>query len=125
MSIGLVAATILNMIPSQVTGRVELRKQLATIISKISKLYSILSSNYLAESDEKPTKNQKKAFRKLFLDVQRHIADSRTLLAHSKFEPPLRGKFPAEEYAILLQKVENMADLVQSMVLKNYIYIIN
>ncbi|CAO3616388.1 unnamed protein product [Cunninghamella echinulata] len=116
VSIGLFSATILNMIPSQVTGRVELRKQLATIITKISKLYSILSSDYLIDTNEHHTKNQKKAFRKLFLDVQRHIADSRTLLAHSKFEPPLRGRFPSEEYTILLQKVENMTDLVQSMI---------
>ncbi|KAI9302036.1 hypothetical protein BJ944DRAFT_206690 [Cunninghamella echinulata] len=115
VSIGLFAATILNMIPTQVTGRVELRKQLATIITKISKLYSILSSDYIINTTEHHTKNQKKAFRKLFLDVQRHIADSRTLLAHSKFEPPLRGRFPSEEYTVLLQKVENMTDLVQSM----------
>ncbi|ORZ12336.1 hypothetical protein BCR42DRAFT_81199 [Absidia repens] len=114
--IGLVAASILNMIPTQVTGRVELRRRLAITITQIGRLYSLLASSYMVPHEQLPTENQKKMFRKLALEVQRQIADERTLLANALFEPPLRGKFPFKEYTILLQSVENMADLVESMV---------
>lgn len=104
------------MIPTQVTGRVELRRRLAITITQIGRLYSLLASSYMVPHEELPTENQRKMFRKLALDVQRQIADERTLLANAKFEPPLRGQFPINEYTVLLQSAENMADLVESMV---------
>jgi hypothetical protein len=70
----------------------------------------------MVSKDESPTDNQRKQFRKLTLEVQRQLADERTLLMNARFEPPLRGTFPSKEYTALLQSVENMADLVESMV---------
>lgn len=107
------------MIPSQVTGRVELRRRLANTITQIGRLYSLLASSYMVSKDESPTDNQRKQFRKLTLEVQRQLADERTLLTNARFEPPLRGTFPSKEYTTLLQSVENMADLVESMVRKS------
>jgi hypothetical protein len=85
-------------------------------MTQIGRLYSLLASSYMVPHEELPTDNQRKMFRKLALDVQRQIADERTLLMTSGFEPPLRGKFAIKEYTILLQSVENMADLVELMV---------
>ncbi|KAI8086522.1 uncharacterized protein BX664DRAFT_159289 [Halteromyces radiatus] len=114
--IGILGATILNMIPSQVNGRVELRRRLAITITQVGRMYSLLTSSYMVPHENPPTENQRKTFRKWMVEVQRQIADERALLMTSKFEPSLRGKFPLKEYTTLVDRVENMADLVDAMV---------
>ncbi|KAI8877640.1 hypothetical protein K501DRAFT_260071 [Backusella circina FSU 941] len=115
--IGVLAAAILSMIPSPVTGRVELRKRISKTIHDLSKLYGILVGDLLTDSrrSNEPTARQIKAFRKLALGIQRQIADERTYLKLSKMEPPLRGKFPLDSYTRLVEKVDNMADLLEGM----------
>ncbi|KAI7897489.1 uncharacterized protein BX663DRAFT_444994 [Cokeromyces recurvatus] len=115
--IGVGASAILSIIPKPITGRVELRKRISKTIRDISRLYSILVSDILITHNTsfEPTLGQIKAFRKSALSIRRQIADENTYLKMSKFEPPLRGKFPYEVYAKLVEKVDNMADLLQGM----------
>lgn len=115
--IGVGASAILSMIPKPVTGRVELRKRISRTLEDLSKLYGILIGDilYSYNNDNQPTPRQRKEFRKLALDIRRQIADEQIYLKLSKLEPPLRGKFPVEVYAQLVEKVDNMADLLQSM----------
>ncbi|OAC98006.1 hypothetical protein MUCCIDRAFT_116091 [Mucor lusitanicus CBS 277.49] len=115
--IGVAAAAILAVFPKAVTGRVELRKRISRTIHDLSKLYGILVGDILATkgTDAEPTPGQRKAFRKLALGIRRQIADEQTYLKITKLEPPLRGKFPVEEYTKLVEKVDNMADLLQGM----------
>lgn len=115
--IGVAACAILSLFPRPVTGRVELRKRLSKTIRDLSRLYGILATDIILSKDNagEPTNRQKKAFRKLALGIRRQIADEQTYLKLSKMEPPLRGKFPFEVYQKLVEKVDNMADLVQSM----------
>lgn len=105
------------MIPKPVTGRVELRKRISKTLADMSKLYGILVGDLLVtySSDTEPTPNQKKAFRKLALGIRRQIADEQTYLKLSKLEPPMRGKFPFEVYSRLVEKIDNMADLLQGI----------
>lgn len=115
--IGVAGCAILSLFPKPVTGRVELRKRLSKTLRDLSRLYGILVADIIMNTDtnSQPTKRQKKAFRKLALGIRRQIADEQTYLKLSKLEPPLRGKFPFEAYKTLVEKVDNMADLVQSM----------
>ncbi|KAL7316809.1 hypothetical protein PS15m_003250 [Mucor circinelloides] len=115
--IGVAAAAVLAVFPKAVTGRVELRKRISRTIQDLSKLYGILVGDILATegADAKPTSGQRKAFRKLALGIRRQIADEQTYLKITGLEPPLRGKFPVEEYTKLVEKVDNMADLLQGM----------
>ncbi|KAI9246844.1 hypothetical protein BY458DRAFT_446560, partial [Sporodiniella umbellata] len=115
--IGVAAAAIISMIPKPVTGRVELRKRISLTLQDLSKMYGILASDIVANYDNhaEPTPKLKKAFRKMFLDIRRQIADERSHLQLSKFEPPLRGKFPVKTYAVLVEKIDNMADLLLGM----------
>ncbi|GAN01233.1 hypothetical protein MAM1_0005c00665 [Mucor ambiguus] len=115
--IGVAAAAVLAVFPKAVTGRVELRKRISRTIHDLSKLYGILVGDILATkgTDAEPTPGQRKAFRKLALGIRRQIADEQTYLKITKLEPPLRGKFPVEEYTKLVEKVDNMADLLQGM----------
>ncbi|KAI9486242.1 MAG: hypothetical protein EXX96DRAFT_516153 [Benjaminiella poitrasii] len=117
VTIGVCACAILSIIPKPVTGRVELRKRISKTMRDISRLYGILASDILVTNTNnvEPTEGQIKAFRKLALSIRRQIADEQTYLKMSKFEPPLRGKFPFEVYAKLVEKVDNMADLLQGM----------
>ncbi|KAI8639572.1 hypothetical protein BD408DRAFT_349684 [Parasitella parasitica] len=116
--IGVAAAAVLAIFPKAVTGRVELRKRISRTIHDLSKLYGILVVDILAtkgSSDVQLTSGQRKAFRKLALGIRRQIADEQTYLKITKLEPPLRGKFPLDEYTKLVEKVDNMADLLQGM----------
>ncbi|CAO3597555.1 unnamed protein product [Absidia cylindrospora] len=114
--VGIVAAGILLLFPAPVQGRVELRKRLAKTIRDIGRLYGIvtaeLTSNKMAAE---PTLQQQKAFRRIALDIRRQIADERNLLAHAKYEPPLRGKFQAKRYSQILEIVDSLGALVTSM----------
>ncbi|CAO3607767.1 unnamed protein product [Cunninghamella echinulata] len=114
--VGIVAAGVLITFPTPVQGRVELRKRLAITIRDIGRLYGIVSAEIAsAVIVGEPTRRQIKHFRKLTLDIRRQIADERNLLAHAKYEPPLRGKFPVENYTRILNITDNMADLVGGM----------
>ena len=116
---GVVAASILSMVPEPHAGRVELRKRLAQTLRDIGRLYGILTSQFIVEYETNSfqlTKDQVKGFRRMGLNIRRQIADERLFLGHARFEPPLRGRFPIEVYKIVLEKVDNMADLVTDMV---------
>ncbi|KAF7723004.1 hypothetical protein EC973_002420 [Apophysomyces ossiformis] len=115
--IGLVAAYVLSLIPHPLSGRVELRKRLAKTIRDIGRLYAILASKFMVTGMDfvYPTPDQVKCFHKLSLEIRRQIADGRNLLFHTDYEPPLRGRFPKESYAKILDKVEDMTDLVLGM----------
>ncbi|KAI8339494.1 hypothetical protein BC941DRAFT_420641 [Chlamydoabsidia padenii] len=112
--VGIVAAGILLLFPAPVQGRIELRKRLARTIRDIGRLYGIVTAEMTAQTGS-PTSQQQKAFRRLALNIRRQIADERNLLAHSKYEPPLRGKFPQKSYAQILQIVDSLSGLVYSM----------
>jgi hypothetical protein len=104
-------------IPFPITGRVELRYRLAQTVQDIGTLYSaIVYSFERVDPTVHISERQRKKFIKLALNIQREIALERTLLAHAKYEPPLRGKYPQEKYAKLLDTVDNMADMVYAMV---------
>ncbi|KAG0929547.1 hypothetical protein G6F30_011974 [Rhizopus arrhizus] len=115
--IGVAAAAILSMIPKPVTGRVELRKRISVTLQDLSKLYGILVRDIVVNYDKEieSTPRLKKAFRKLCLNIRRQIEDERSHLQLSKFEPPLRGKFPLATYTVLVEKIDNMADLLMGM----------
>ncbi|KAG0182910.1 hypothetical protein DFQ28_003639 [Apophysomyces sp. BC1034] len=117
VTIGLAASYVLSMIPYPVSGRVELRKRSANTICEIGRLYAILASKFLVSKQELdyPTRDQLKSFRKLALEIRRQITDERNLLMHTDYEPPLRGRFPKESYVNILDRIDNMADLVQGM----------
>lgn len=115
--IGVVAASIMYCIPFPITGRVELRYRLAYTVRDIGVLYSSLIYTFENMAPDRPvTAAQRKKFQKLALDIQRQIALERTLLAHAKFEPPLRGKYPEDKYKQILEHVDNMADMIYAMV---------
>ncbi|KAI8391640.1 uncharacterized protein BYT42DRAFT_557576 [Radiomyces spectabilis] len=111
--IGVAASAILSMIPFPVIGRVELRKRLARTLRDIGQLYTVLVAHMVRK--QPATEDERRAFRKLALDIRRQISDERNFLQHASFEPPLRGRFPAASYAVLVEKVDNMADLVHNM----------
>ncbi|KAI7892507.1 uncharacterized protein EV154DRAFT_441374 [Mucor mucedo] len=115
--IGVAASAILSMIPKPVTGRVELRKRLSQTIADMSKLYAILIGDLVTiyENNRDPTPGQTKAFKKLALGIRRQIADEQMFLKLSKLEPSMRGKFPVEVYTRLVEKVDNMSDLLLGM----------
>lgn len=116
--IGLVAASIITMFPAPMTARVELRKRLAQTLRSIGGMYSILASQILIPETATmtSTEEQAKGLRRLALELQRQIADERSFLQLSSYEPPLRGRFPKENYVSVLQHVSTMADLVYLMV---------
>ncbi|GAB5586100.1 hypothetical protein Unana1_01000 [Umbelopsis nana] len=114
--IGVIAASIMYCIPFPITGRVELRYRLAQTVRDIGTLYSTLIYAFEKLSPDSPiTEKQRKKFQKLALDIQRQIALERILLAHAKYEPPLRGKYPQAKYAKILDHVDNMADMIFAM----------
>lgn len=121
--LGIVGSFLINLIPRPVTGRVELRKRIARTFYDMSVLYGIIFSDILSNrsthNDENlgstTTANQIKAFRQLTVHLQRQLKDEHTYLALSKLEPPLKGKFPFETYQILIEKLNNMADLLEGM----------
>ncbi|KAI8991729.1 hypothetical protein BDF20DRAFT_812473 [Mycotypha africana] len=114
--IGVAAAAVLAWLPKSITGRVALRKRISQTLHDMSKLYGLLVGDILhTMTDSEPTTNQLKAFRKLAYDIRRQIADERTYLKLTRLEPPLRGKFPYKIYATLVEKIDNMSDLLQGM----------
>ncbi|CAG8646705.1 6917_t:CDS:2 [Funneliformis caledonium] len=115
VSIGITAAFVMNMIPWPHTGRVEVRHRLARTIADIGVLYSMTVS-YLIKGD-KYSGNliTTKPFRKLVTRINRSIAIERLLLSRTVYEPPLRGNYPMEKYAHMIEIVEHMVNLVSGI----------
>ncbi|KAK9764644.1 hypothetical protein K7432_007686 [Basidiobolus ranarum] len=114
--IGVVAASIMYCLPFPDTGRVALRRRLAGTVRDISVLYTCLT--YVLENwspDSSTTESQRKQFEKLALNIYQQIASERILLEHTKYEPPLRGKYPRDKYIRVLEHVENMINMLQTI----------
>jgi hypothetical protein len=113
--IGIVASGILLAIPFPPTSRVELRKRLSCTIRDIGRCFGILSASAMTSTGKKATPAIASAFGKLAMGLRRQIAEEHTLFRHTVYEPPLRGYFPSASYKTLVEKMDNMADLVISM----------
>ncbi|KAL9550742.1 hypothetical protein MBANPS3_004592 [Mucor bainieri] len=116
--LGIVGSFLINLIPRPVTGRVELRKRIARTFYDMSVVYGIIFSDILSNHNNgspSTTSNQIKAFRQLTVHLQRQLKDEQTYLKLSKLEPPLKGKFPFATYQTLIEKLNNMADLLEGM----------
>lgn len=113
--IGIAASGILMAIPFPPTGRVELRKEISGTIRDIGKCFGILCASAVSPTGEKAGPHVVKAFEVLALELRRQVAEERTLLQHASYEPPLRGYFPAASYRTLVEKMDNMSDLVTNM----------
>ncbi|KAL7310317.1 hypothetical protein PS15m_009833 [Mucor circinelloides] len=116
--LGIVGSFLINLIPRPVTGRVELRKRIARTFYDMSVVYGIIFSDILSDHNNgssSTTSNQIKAFRQLTVHLQRQLKDEQTYLKLSKLEPPLKGKFPFATYQTLIEKLNNMADLLEGM----------
>jgi hypothetical protein len=83
----------------------------------MSMVYGILFADIMRGSagPSYPTPRQIKAFRRLSLHIQRQLKDEETYLALSKMEPPLNGRFPYKTYKELLERLNNMADILEGM----------
>jgi hypothetical protein len=114
--VGLAASWILVCFPFPQTSRVELRKSLARTIQDIGKAFGILSANAISGLGS-ASPEQVKGFNQLAIELRRQVSQEYTLLHNSAYEPPLRGRFPVQSYKLLLEKVDNMADLVIGMVI--------
>ncbi|KAI8874930.1 hypothetical protein K501DRAFT_299570 [Backusella circina FSU 941] len=114
--LGLAASWILVCFPFPQTSRVELRKSLARTIQDIGKAFGILSANTISDLGT-ASPEQTKGFHQLAIELRRQVSLEYTFLHNSAYEPPLRGNFPAQSYKLLLEKVDNMADLVIGMVI--------
>jgi hypothetical protein len=119
--LGILASFVVNLVPRPVTGRIALRKRISRTFYDMGMLYGIIFADILTDtiahcpSLDHQTQNQAKAFRQLTLHLQRQLKDEETYLRLSKLEPPLKGKFPFETYALLIEKLNNMADLIEGM----------
>ncbi|KAL0145745.1 hypothetical protein V8B55DRAFT_1464744 [Mucor lusitanicus] len=113
--IGIAASGILMSIPFPPTGRVELRKEISCTIRDIGKCFGILCASAVSPTGQKAGPHVAKAFGALALELRRQVADERILLHHASYEPPLRGYFPAASYKTLVEKMDNMSDLVTNM----------
>ncbi|KAI9480660.1 MAG: hypothetical protein EXX96DRAFT_481656 [Benjaminiella poitrasii] len=121
VTLGIICSFLINLIPRPVTGRVELRRRIACTLSDMSLLHGIIFADILMDSSPESsnqkgtTMNQIRAFRQLTLHVQRQLKDEETYLRLSRYEPPLKGKFPHATYQTLIDKLNTMADLIEGM----------
>ncbi|KAI8378396.1 Fusaric acid resistance protein-like-domain-containing protein [Blakeslea trispora] len=113
--IGIIASGILIAIPFLPTSRVALRKHLSATVSDIGKCYGILSTSVLHPAGQNPTPEMEKSFRKLALELRRQVREEYSLFHHTAFEPSFRGYYPSESYQRLVEKMDNMSDLVINM----------
>ncbi|ORY00086.1 hypothetical protein K493DRAFT_211684 [Basidiobolus meristosporus CBS 931.73] len=114
--IGVVAASIMYCIPPPTTGRVALRLRLSHTVRDISTLYASLGDMIENWSPEGLfTERYRKNFQKLVVNIQQQIAAEKVLLVHTKYEPPLRGKYPRDKYAKILEYVENMTHVLHAV----------
>lgn len=114
--IGIAASGILISIPFPPTSRAALRKNISLTIRDIGKAFGVLSATSTSSRGEEASPIVVKNFGKLAMGLRRQIAEERTLLHHTRFEPPLRGYYPASSYTTLVDKMDNMSDLVINMV---------
>lgn len=114
--IGIAASGILMAIPFPPTGRVELRKEISYTIRDIGRCFGILCAIAVSPTGKRAEPHVAKAFGALALELRRQVTEERTLLQHASYEPPLRGYFPAASYKTLVEKMDNMSDLVINMV---------
>jgi hypothetical protein len=115
VSIGITAAFVMNMIPWPHTGRVEVRHRLARTIADIGVLYSMTVSSLIKGNENSDNLITTKPFRKLVARINRSIAIERLLLSRTIYEPPLRGNYPMDKYANMINIVEHMVNLVSGM----------
>ncbi|PKC69017.1 hypothetical protein RhiirA1_440255 [Rhizophagus irregularis] len=115
VSIGITAAFVMNMIPWPHTGRVEVRHRLSRTITDIGVLYSMTVSSLIKGNKNSNNLITTKTFRKLVARINRSIAIERLLLSRTVYEPPLRGNYPMEKYARMIEIVEHMVNLVSGM----------
>ncbi|KAI8645988.1 hypothetical protein BD408DRAFT_399901 [Parasitella parasitica] len=113
--IGIAASGILMAIPFPPMGRVELRKKISCTIRDIGKCFGILCAGAVSPTGQRAGPHVVRAFEALALELRRQVADEQTLLQHAAYEPPLRGYFPAASYKTLVEKMDNMSDLVTNM----------
>ena len=122
--IGIAASAILISIPFPPTSRVALRKSISVTIRDIGIAFGVLSASAISIQGASTSPLAIKKFSKLALELRRQIAEERVLLHHTKYEPPLRGFFPASSYATLVEKMDNMSDLVINMVTYNRTHVV-
>ncbi|CAO3654904.1 unnamed protein product [Mucor hiemalis] len=113
--IGIAASGILISIPFPPTSRAALRKNISLTIRDIGKAFGVLSATSTSSRGEEASPIVVKNFGKLAMGLRRQIAEERTLLHHTRFEPPLRGYYPASSYTTLVDKMDNMSNLVINM----------
>lgn len=118
MLVGVVAATILSVLPIPRNGRVELRHRMANTISQLGSMYEAFLALLLEDSSHRaqyPSLHNRKLFRKLAIGIRKQIRGEQVLFEQSKYEPPLRGKFPKRTYWQMLQILDNMLNLLIEM----------
>ncbi|GAA5810350.1 hypothetical protein MFLAVUS_003771 [Mucor flavus] len=111
--LGIICACIVNWFPRPVTCRVELRKRISKTFYDLSILYGAIFASILTSNDV--SLRVIKDFEKLALGIQRQLKDEETYLRLSKLEPPLKGKFPYDIYSELIERLNNMAYLIEGM----------
>ncbi|KAI8584645.1 hypothetical protein K450DRAFT_217274 [Umbelopsis ramanniana AG] len=116
--VGVVSATILSVLPFPKNGRVELRHRMANTISQLGSMYEAFLALLLEDSRHRaqyPALHNRKLFRKLAIGIRKQIVGEQVLFEQSKYEPPLRGKFPKHTYSKMLQILDNMLNLLIEM----------
>ncbi|EPS95103.1 hypothetical protein FOMPIDRAFT_1038634 [Fomitopsis schrenkii] len=113
--IGVAASSIMMLLPPQ-SARRSVRLRCAGTLTSISYLYSHLTAAWISsepfsagEEDDAADKNDPtqlpwmQEFRERFLEIAQQLQLLRTQAAIAKLEGNVRGKWPAEEYAQLVQ----------------------
>ncbi|ORE04238.1 hypothetical protein BCV72DRAFT_251377 [Rhizopus microsporus var. microsporus] len=115
--VGVLAALIISAFPYPRTGRVELRHRISNTISDLGSLYSTFLALLVRDTPEDPeTRRADRAlFQAIANSIRQQIKGERVLLDQSRFEPTLRGTFPAQKYLYLLQVLDNILGLIIGM----------
>ncbi|KAH8553614.1 hypothetical protein BGW37DRAFT_486400 [Umbelopsis sp. PMI_123] len=116
--VGIITATIFSILPIPKNGRVELRHRMANTISQLGSMYEAFLALLLEDSRHRaqyPSLHNRKLFRKLAIGIRKQITGENVLFEQSKYEPPLRGKFPKYTYSRMLQILDNMLNLLIEM----------
>ncbi|CEI94744.1 hypothetical protein RMCBS344292_08949 [Rhizopus microsporus] len=115
--VGVLAALIISTFPYPRTGRVELRHRISNTIGDLGSLYSTFLALLVRDTPEDPeTRRADRAlFQAIANNIRQQIKGERVLLDQSRFEPTLRGTFPAHRYLYLLQVLDNILGLIIGM----------
>ncbi|KAI9474121.1 MAG: hypothetical protein EXX96DRAFT_487378, partial [Benjaminiella poitrasii] len=114
--IGITTGAILMFILYLPTGSVELRKRVANTVSDIGKCYGILYASTISPAGISASSAVSEDFKKLATQLHRQVVGEQVILQHTVYETPLCGYFPYSNYKILVEKMDNMSDLVTNMV---------